>query len=199
MNRFLWTVLFCAGFLCGCANLQTTAPDEAPTTDTQKIALRNNAVSLLYDLLGDEKKVKEILIIKRKNAKLDRLIDAISASSGDAAKRLEQMAKEDPTLNLHALKLPAGEMATRRAIAKTEEHELLLSSGENFEFDLLLTQVDALSYGWHLAGIAEKNSPHPEGALAFMEISTAYKDLYAQVSAMLKSDMQNQSTLPHNR
>jgi hypothetical protein len=199
MNRFLWAFLFCAGFLCGCANFQTTASDEAPTTDTEKIALRNNAVSLLYDLLGDEKKVKEILIIKRKNAKLDRLIDAISDSSSDAAKRLQQMAKEDPTLNLHALKLPAGEIATRHAIAKTEEHELLLSSGENFEFDLLLTQVDALSYGWHLAGIAAKNSPRPEGALASMEISTAYKDLHAQASAMLKSDLQNQPTSPHKR
>jgi hypothetical protein len=79
------------------------------------------------------------LIIKYDSAELGRVIKAVSNSSDNAAKRLEQMAKADPVLNLHALELAAGEKAPRAAIAKTEEHELLLSFGENFQLALLLT------------------------------------------------------------
>jgi hypothetical protein len=159
--------------------------------DSKQLEARNNAASLLYDLLNDERNVSKILIIKHNDAELGKLIDAISKTSGDAYKRLGEMAKADATLNLEALKLPAGEKETRKAIAKTKEHELLFSSGENFEFQLLLTQWDAMSYGWHLAKIAADNSTRPEDVRAFNEISLAMKDLYDQVTAMLKTDLQH--------
>jgi hypothetical protein len=75
---------------------------------------------------------------------------------------LESLAKNDPTLNLHALQLPPGEIATRDAMSKTMEHELLFTSGEKFELHLLLTQTTALDYGSHLAKIASENSSSPE-------------------------------------
>jgi hypothetical protein len=116
------------------------------------------------------------------------LIDAISTTSRDAQKQLDQLAAADPTLNLHALELPPGEKATRAAIAKTKEHELLFSSGANFQFQLLLTQADALSYGWHLAEICAKNSTRPEEVHAFKGIQLAMHDLYDQVVTMMKTE-----------
>jgi hypothetical protein len=83
--------------------------------------------------------------------------------------------------------LPAGEKATRDAIAKTEEKELLFSSGENFEFTLLLTQADALSYGWHLAKIAAENSADPAQVREFDSLSVALQNLYQQVVALMRS------------
>jgi len=88
--------------------------------------------------------------------------DAISDTSADVKKQWEHLAKNDPNLNLHAIELPQCEKATRDAVTKTEEHELLFSSGREFEFKLLLTQAESLSYGWHLANIAETSSSSEE-------------------------------------
>jgi hypothetical protein len=195
MIRFSSAFLFCAVILCGCADRQTDAPVVPPVTapavvspaETKEIALRNNAVSLLYDLVGQEKNVSKVLLIKHDSADLGRLIHAISLTTGDISDRLDRMAAADPALKLHALRLPIGEKATRDAIAKTEEHELLFSTGDNFQFQLLLTQADALSYGWHLAKMAADNSKQPEEVRAFTEMSGAMKDLYQQVVGMLKA------------
>ena len=197
MNH-LGGILLCGAALvvvCGCANVQKTetaaVPAAAPTmkaSEVRKLETRNNAVSLLYDLIQDEKNVDKILIIKGGSKEFDGLIKAIAQTTRDSGTRLEQLAADDPQMKLHALELPSGEKATREAIAKTKEHELLFSSSSNFEFDLLLTQVDALSYGWHLAKIAGENSQRPEEVRAFVEISAALANLYQQAVEMLKAE-----------
>jgi len=177
--------------VCGCANVQkteTAAVPAATSSDMRKLETRNNAVSLLYDLTQDEKNLSKILIIKGGSKEFEALIKAIAQTTRDTGTRLEQLAVADPQMKLHALELPAGEKATRAAIAKTKEHELLFSSGNNFQFNLLLTQVDALSYGWHLAKIAGDNSQRPEEVRAFVEISAALADLYQQDVEMLKAE-----------
>jgi hypothetical protein len=186
------SVHICAGWLaaavfCGCASVQKTVPPPVAATDSKKIELRNNAVSLLADLLDQEKNVSKVLIIKRNTKELGEIIKAISRTAGAGAEQLKTLAANDPSLNLHALELPPGEKATRAAIAKTKEHELLFSSGENFEFNLLLTQTDALSYGSHLAGIAAENSPFPEQAEAFHALDVALNDLWQQVITRMRS------------
>src|SRR5579863_3237861 len=181
MFRSGFIFLLGVAVLSGCAHTRNAVDARPAKPMSEELVQRNNAASLLYDLLNDEKNVNKLLIIKRNSAELGHLIDAISSSSGDAQKRLDMLAKADPLMNLHALELPAGEVATRAAIAKTEEHELLFSSGENFQFQLLLTQADALSYGWHLAGICAADSSRPEEVREFTGIRLALEDLYRQV------------------
>jgi hypothetical protein len=189
MNRLasIFWILFFAGFLCGCAPIQKTVAPASPPLSIEQFQMRNNSASLLYDLLGDEKNVSKVLLIKFDREELDQLIKAVSAMAGDGEKRLDELAKSDPSLNLRAIRLPVGEKATRDAIAKTKEKELLFSSGENFEFTLLLTQADALSYGWHLAEIAAQNSSRPEQVREFTSLGVAMKDLYKQVVALMRS------------
>jgi hypothetical protein len=180
--------MFClaAGLYCGHANAQKSAPPSA-APDKSKIEVRNNAASLLADLLGDEKNVSKILIIKRNSAELGRLIKAISKTAGDGAEQLEMLAKNDKTLNLHTLQLPPGEIATRAAVSKTREHELIFSSGEKFELNLLLTQTTALDYGSHLAKIAADNSSSPEQQRKFHSLDVALNALFQQVVAKLRA------------
>lgn len=169
----------------GCVHSpQPSAPRTAPATE--KLGLRNNAASLLADLLGDEKNVSKVLIIKQNSAELGMLIKSISTMTGSAADRLAQLAKADPTLNLHDLGLPAGEKATRDAIAKTKTHDLLLTSDKEFEFNLLLTQAQALSYGSHLAKVAADNSSQPDQIKAFQSFEVAMNNMYGQVVAMMR-------------
>jgi len=186
MKHFL-IVCLVAEIFCSYANAQKPVPPTVPATDTGKVEVRNNAASLLADLLGDEKNVSKILIIKRNSAELGRLIDAISKTAGEGQKQLETLAKNDATLNLHALQLPPGEKATRDAISKTKEHELLFPSGAKFELNLLLTQTDALDYASHLAEIAADNSPSPEQARVFHSLDVALNTLFQRVVAKIRS------------
>jgi hypothetical protein len=189
--------LACSALLFGCS---TTGPasasaDPAPARATaghteaadDKMQVRINASSLLEQLLDQEKNVSKILIIKHGSRELSGLIKAISAAAADGAKRLKGLAQYDPTLDLGRQELPVGEKATRDAIAKTEEHDLLLSSGADFEFTLLLTQAQALNYGSHLAKVAADSSADPEEADAFLTLSRTLDQLLTQVKAMMRS------------
>jgi hypothetical protein len=177
--------ILAAALLCGYANAQKH-PSNAP--DRSKIAVRNNAASLLADLLGDEKNVSKILIIKSNSDELGKLMKAISKTADDGKDQLEALAKADSTLNLKALQLPPGEMATRAAISKTYEHDLLLTpGGEKFELTLLLSQTDALNYGLHLAKVAADNASSPEQQRKFHALEVALNAVYQQVVSKLRA------------
>lgn len=186
--KHLLSTLAAAGLLifgvtfCGCVHV----PKPISPPASEKIAMRNNAASLLYSLLNDEKNVSKILIIKRDSAQLNQIIKAISTMTGSAAVRLTELAKADPALNLQTLELPVGEKAARNAVAKTKTHELLFSSGAEFEFNLLLTQAQALCYGSHLAKVAAENSGEPDQVKAFKAFEIGMNDLYLQVTAMMR-------------
>jgi hypothetical protein len=145
-----------------------------------QIGTPNNAASLLYDLLGDEKNIGKILIIKSNSEELGHLIKAISEAATNDRKELDRLAKINPALNLRAIQLPQGEKATRDVVEKTEEHELLITSGREFEFNLLLTQAEALGYGWHLAKIAAETSSSPDKIQSFTTMSRGMETLYGR-------------------
>lgn len=187
-NLLIFTVA--AGMCCAAAKAQApgvaTKSDDT-SKDANKIELRNNAASLLDDLLGSEKDVSKILIIKHRPPRVSRVIKAISKTAGDGQDQLEAMAKDDKTLNLHALQLPPGEVATRDAIRKTKEHELLFSWGAKFDMSLLLSQTDALDYGSHLAKIAAENSTSPEQERKFHALGVSLSALYQRVVADIRA------------
>ncbi len=153
----------------------------------EKMQVRNNASSLLAQLLDQEKNVSKVLIIKHASRDLSGLIKAISTAAVDGAKRLKGLAQDDPTLDLRRQDLPAGEKAGRQAEGKTAEHDLLLSSGADFEFTLLLTQAQALNYGSHLAKVAADNSADSGEADAFRTMGRTLDQLLTQVEAMMRS------------
>ncbi len=149
-------------------------------------ATRNNALALLDDLLDDEKKLKLILIIKGGSPDFKRLVKDISETAGDGAKMLEARAKEMPELQIKEKELPPGEDATRKAISQTKQYELLHSKGTEFEFRLLLTQVESMNYGAHLALVAAENEPQPEYVRALLRLSAELRQLHERVVSMLK-------------
>lgn len=149
-------------------------------------ATRDNALALLDDLLNDEKNLSKILIIKSESKELHRLVKEISETAANGAKLLKAMGGKDRVAAPQGLDLPPGESATRAAITKTKSHSLLFSSGAEFEFQLLLTQAQALGYGEHLAKVAAVNEPQPERAREFTSLGVQMKQLYEQVLAMLR-------------
>jgi hypothetical protein len=184
--------LFLLCSLCACQSLkqpEEMPPEETPTAEKGPADLRtrNNALALLDDLMGDEKNLSKILIIKHNSDKLGILVKDISKTAGDGATMLETWVKSDPAINLKATDLPTGEMATRKAISKTKEHELLHSKDQEFQFQLLLTQVEALNYGAHLAMVVAENEPDADRVRDFLRLSADFRKLESRVLVMLRA------------
>jgi hypothetical protein len=164
-------------------------PAEPGTTEKSAADLqtRNNALALLDDLLSDEKNLSKLLIVKRNSDELGRLVENISKTSGKGAELIESIAKNEPGLDLKRTDLPPGEVATRKAISKTKEHELLHSKGAEFEFQLLLTQIEGLNYGAQLAMVAAENEPEASRTREFLTLGEQLRNLHEQVLARVRA------------
>jgi hypothetical protein len=141
---------------------------------------------LLYQLLDEEKDVSKLRFIKSERPDVKQLINTISAASARGAKVLEGFAKSDASINLKGENLPPGEVAARSSIADTKKKELLGRSGEKFELTLLLSQAEALNYGWHLAEVTARNEAQPERARQLAGMGGEMEGLYRQVFDMIR-------------
>ena len=164
-----------------------SSKSEATTHSRPEPSTRNNCLSLLHQLLEEQKDVSLLRFIKKEHSDLKSLIKKIASTSAAEGKLLEKFAKEDPSIRLDDIDLPPGETATRDSIASTKKKQLLGHSGDDFELTLLLTQTEALSYAWHLAIVAGENEPQPDRARALAGIGEDMKNLYQEVFAMLLS------------
>jgi hypothetical protein len=173
--------------VAGCQSPQMPAREPASANN----AIRNNAASLLYELMGEEADLSKLLIIKRERDELDRVVKNISSSASAAHKTLARLAKEDPTLDLKHTDLPAGEKAVREAMSKRKGGELLKASGADFEFKLLLTQIEALAYAEQLARIAGLNESNPTQSRVFAEIATQMDQLHGEALSVLRAGQEN--------
>ena len=185
--------LLTLALLCGCQSPHSVPVTPAAAEPFQSgkqavdVVVHDNAMNLLHDLLGDEKNVSKVLIIKHASPAVKQLIKNISATAGADVKTLESFAKKETAPNWERLGLPSGEKAVRQAMSKTKEHELLHTSGKEFEFLLLLTQAEALSYGTHLARIAAENAPDPGRADQLFVIDKELDRLHADTLALLRA------------
>jgi len=168
---------------CGCQS----PPAAPPPGSSIVLTTRNNCYSLLHQLLSEEKDVSKLRFIMWKRPEVKELIRKISAASEAGAKTLEGFAKRDPSIILDDIALPSGEVKTRAAISSTKEKEILGQTGDKFELTLLLTQTEALSYGWHLAKVASENEPQPERARALAGLSEEMQNLYHEAFMLLLS------------
>ena len=143
------------------------------------------AHALLFGLLGDEKNVSKLLIIKRERPELRALINEIAERASKAHKELEAFAKADRTLNLKDQGLPSAEVMTRDAIAKARAKELLTESGKEFELRLLLAQNEALTYGAYLAATAAASETVPNRRQMLQQLSADLLQLQKKTVGML--------------
>jgi hypothetical protein len=144
-------LLFSAAVVCaltfaGCASVQEMIPIVG-----EQYRVRNEGYSLLYELSGKERNVDRILIVKSANPKVSAEIKQIAQMFGQAHDKLDSFAKQDAHLRFGMTRLPTLEQKTRDSIESKTTQQLLFLSGQDFELQLLLTQVQALQYATHLA------------------------------------------------
>jgi hypothetical protein len=172
---------------------QSLAAHEEPKKAAD-MGTRNNAYSLLHQLLGEQKDVSLLRLIKREDVDLKELTKKIAKTSGIGEQLLEELGRKDPTIKLEEIDLPSGELATRDAIAATKKKELLTQKRDEFELTLLLSQTEALSYASHLAEVARDNETQPEARDALEGISIDMQRLYQEVFQMILAKERNPSS-----
>jgi hypothetical protein len=172
----------------GCVSSQATAQGSSPQkTGNVVLETRNNSLSLLYQLLGEERHVSKLLLIKRDRKELADVIKHISTTAADGTKMIEELAKADATLNLKAMALPPGEQAARELQSSATTKDLLQSKGEDFEFKLLMTQAQALGYGISLAKVSAANEPHAQRRQRLEALCTELAQRYDDVIRLLRN------------
>lgn len=182
---FLWATLGVALVIGdGCHGVQDHKAAIASPTPGQDI--RVNCLSLLHDLLDQERNLGKLLLVKLETSEVRELVEAIAAASAAATKRIESLAAEDGAVDLTQLALPAGEVATRRAISRTATKELVIPFNPAFVQELLLTQAQALSYARHLAKVAAENEPNAEQARYLSRLSEQMKELRQRTIQLLR-------------
>lgn len=178
----LLTLLFLS--LVGC---RTAPARRVPSAETGQFTLRNNCYSMLNDLLDQQKHVGLLLLIKREESDVRKLVRRIAAASSEGASMLKRFAKEDPTLSLDDTWLPPGEAQTRDAISKTTRDRLLQESGADFELTLLLTQTQAVNYAAHLAQVAGEADTDAGRAQAMVKMQREFEGLYLELFRLIQS------------
>jgi hypothetical protein len=190
LHSLIVLMLMAVGLLTGCQSPGADAPSKTVAAQTT----RNNGYSLLHQLLEEQKDVSLLRFIRPEHNDVKQLVKKIAKTSGAGGELIEAFAKDDPSINLNDIGLPPGELATRDAIGAAKKKELLSQSGDTFELTLLLTQTEALSYGWHLAEVTAANEPEPQRAHALASIGEDMRSLYHQVFTLLLSKMESPST-----
>ena len=174
--------------LVGCKTAPARHSDVTTGAGTNQV--QNEGYSLLYELLGKEKNVNKVLLVKRETPEVRELIDEIAREASDAADQIKQFATADQTLDLNQTGLPFTERKTRSSIESARTKELLTSSGAAFELRLLMTQAEALTYGQHLAKVLGEHERDVRRRLFLEGLSRQFQRLHQKLMGLLSARMQ---------
>lgn len=158
-HRLLVAVLLATALGC--------TPADEPARKHDARGSSGHGYAILHEILGQERQVAKLLLVKLERDELETVIDAIAKTCDEAYDRLEKFAKADRGLDLVDTGLPRDEVQTRQAMAATWRERLLAASGRELEFQLLLSQHESLAYMAHLADTLSRSEPDPE-RLAFL-------------------------------
>jgi hypothetical protein len=182
--RILKSLLLSLLVFCGCVSSKPLSP----RPESGPPATSGYGYALLFDLMGDQKNVSKLLIIKRERPEFGSLIKEIADRSAAAHKQLERFEKAERSLNLKGRGLPAAEVRTRESISKARGKELITDKGKYFEVHLLLAQNEALTYGAHLAAVTATMEDNLERIRFLQQLSSDLTQLQQRVVAMLMAN-----------
>jgi hypothetical protein len=141
--------------------------------------------ALLFGFVAKEKNLSKLLIVKRESVELGDVVKEISDFAKKAHEHLEVIARRD-AINLEHQHLPPIETATRARIEREKAKQLFGAKGDEFEFSLLLTQNEGLSYASNLARTIAEAEVNPARRGVLLEMATSFEQLQARVLTILR-------------
>jgi hypothetical protein len=177
-------LIFCAMALVGCAS--SSKKPSNPNVFAEHIDLqRNEGYSLLYKLLSDESGVGKIFILKHADDSVGNLVREIGNFCQTSKKQLDDFSKSDGSLKFDAPNLPKIEQESRDLTAQKDEHELLTSSGKDFELRLIFTQAQAMDYAAEVAQALTGHEDQPARQAFLKDIARRSADYHARLMDLL--------------
>lgn len=146
-SRLSLLAVVCVLAMSGCA----ATPEPSPAANGPSVMIRNEGYSLLYSLAGKQKDVGKLLLVKQASPPVAEQIKEIERTFTQAYEQLNAFAQQDTRMKFGVTHLPVAEQKTRDSIESETARTLLLSTGREFDTQLLLSQTKALQYAAHLA------------------------------------------------
>ena len=150
----------------------------------------DSGYSVLKLLLEDEqhltviRRTKMVLTFARINDTSTTIIDAISTSSERSLDELESLATKQPEISFSELSGETIASATLNSLRMATAKEFLFD-GDNFEKDLLLSQLKVLPVIIHLAEQLEANETNSDRKQWLNRLASQYKEHYQLVSSRI--------------
>lgn len=148
----------------------------------------NNGYSLLYKLCDQEKPLDQILIVKTTPKEVAEFLHQVSAAAGSDVDQLETLRDHDKAIRFDQRGLGQFEEDTRGSIQADKQHLLLFgTTGSSFARALLVTQIEASTYGSNLAQVLAAKEPNAHRAAVVRQIGEKWKKITARAYALLNA------------
>jgi hypothetical protein len=146
----------------------------------------NNGYALLHSLCDEETQVDMIMMVKTTPPDVARLAKEISKSAKEDMATLDDMADHDPAIHFGQNGLPKIETQTRGSI-KDQKQDLLVfkTKGSDFAKTLVLTQIEASTYGENMAKVMADDETDPHRAEALRHIASRWATIKNKAYALL--------------
>jgi hypothetical protein len=135
--------------------------------------------------MSDESQVGGIFVLKSADPAVANLVKQIGTDCLGYKNQLEDFAKADKGIEFDVADLPPVEKESRGLIAASQTHDLLFSSGKDFQLRLLLTQIQAMDYASHLSQAIEKHEDDPARKKFLADMSKHCADLHDELVKLL--------------
>lgn len=170
----------------GCAALLSLAlalPLRADDVSRQQM---NYGYGLLHHLCDQESQVDLILIVKTTPPNVAHFAHEVSDGAKADLKVLGDLADRDPSLHFDEQGLPDIETGTRASIKAEKQHLLLFgATGSDFAKALVLTQIEASTYGENLAKVLADDETNAHRAAALRHIAASWGKLKDEAYTLL--------------
>lgn len=172
-----------------CAGLATLIALVVPARgDDHDAHYRTNGYSLLYKLCDQEKPLELILIVKTTPKEVGDFLHQVSAAAKQDLHQLDELRDNDKSLKFDDRGLPQFEEDTRLSIRADKEHMLLFGTkGSAFARAILVTQIEAGTYGMNLAKVLADAEPNAHRAAVVRKIGARWEKLRDRAYALLNA------------
>lgn len=155
-------------------------------TEGRKASELTMGYGSLAQLLGDERSVDKLLLVKSVSPETEQLVKDIAEISATAYDRLQELSKLPPAVATDwPSELPVVEAATRDSIATKTALDLLFSA-DTFEVRLLMSQGQALRYGRFLIEAVAARDPNEARGEWLSGLAGEYEECYKRTVERLQ-------------
>jgi hypothetical protein len=160
----------------------------ANASQDQKVYL-TNGYGLLHHLCEQEEPLDMILIVKTAPKDVADFAHEVSRAAHANAALLEDLQDHDKSLRFDQPGLPQFEEDTRTSIRADKQHMLLFgTTNAAFARALLVTQIEAGTYGMNLAKVLADAEPDARRAAVVRKVSASFEKIRDKAYRLLGSE-----------